>query len=85
MLMRTFRQVIDRWPSRAELARDLGVPAQNVRKWYFRDNIPGNVWWRLAQRAIMRNIPITISELAYIANRWGGYDVRKDSEDEPVR
>jgi DNA-binding transcriptional regulator YiaG len=41
---RTFRDVIDLWPSRDMLARDLNIPSATVRSWRVRNAIPEDVW-----------------------------------------
>lgn len=38
-MFKDFRDVIDLWDTRAELARDLGTPQQNVQKMYERNSI----------------------------------------------
>jgi hypothetical protein len=36
-----FRDVIDAWPSRRELAREVGVSLHLVNKWYEKDSVRG--------------------------------------------
>jgi hypothetical protein len=43
--MRSHRDIIALWPSSADLARDINVPADNVRKWKAHNRIPG---WHFA-------------------------------------
>lgn len=40
----TFVDVIDLWPSRPELARDLGFTIGRVQKWADRNKIPPEHW-----------------------------------------
>lgn len=43
--MQSHRDIIALWPSAADLARDLAVPGDNVRKWKAHNRIPG---WHFA-------------------------------------
>lgn len=40
----SFREVVSLWPSRQELASELGVHPEAVRKWSERNSIPAE-WW----------------------------------------
>jgi hypothetical protein len=41
---RTHADIIDLWPSRDLLAKDLRIPSATVRSWRVRNNIPADVW-----------------------------------------
>jgi len=59
----SFRAIIDRWSTRAELARALGVQAPAVRLWHHRDSIPRDYWMavaRAARSAGFRDITLTL-------------------------
>lgn len=55
--MRTAAEIIDLWPSRADLARDLDVSYQTVSKWRLRRSIPPAYWKRLLISASTHAIP----------------------------
>lgn len=55
--------VIDWWPSAAELARQLGVQPQTVQKWRIRRNIPASYWPALITAAKARKIRLTAAQL----------------------
>lgn len=54
--MKTFREVIDRWPSAAALARDLGLQYNTVAGWVRRDSIPAESWAAVIAAAKARNL-----------------------------
>lgn len=58
-MMNGFRDVIDAWPSRGELATDLGVRYGNVKQMHRRESIPAGHWERLLAGAKRRRIPLT--------------------------
>lgn len=62
--MSMIRQIIDLWPSRSELARDIGVEPSTVRQWYHRGSIPSDYWSPIAESAEERRIPVWIESLA---------------------
>lgn len=55
--------VIDWWPSAAELARQLGVKPQTVQKWRIRRNIPASYWPALIVAAKARKKRLTAQQL----------------------
>ena len=55
--MRSAAEIIDLWPSRADLARDLDVSYQTVSKWRLRRSIPPVYWKRLLISASTHAIP----------------------------
>lgn len=50
------RQIMARWPSRAQLARDVGAGHTAVYQWWTRNSIPPDWWGRVAQAAKERGI-----------------------------
>ena len=56
MALASFVDVLIAWPSLAELARDLSVPAMAVQSWRRRGSIPERHWTRLIQAARRRGI-----------------------------
>lgn len=67
--MRNFKEVIDLWPSTAELASDVGKEADAVRKWKERGSIPSDVWADLVAAAVKRNYPVDVQLLASLAKK----------------
>ena len=58
----SFRSIIDLWPSREEMAADVGAGSWAVRKWLKRDNIPSDWWAALlgTERAIAAGVTAEI-------------------------
>lgn len=57
--------IIDQWPERAALARDVGLPEVNVRMWAYRGSIPARYWPALADAAARRGFDaVTFNALA---------------------
>lgn len=69
--MDSFRDVIDKWPSRDEMADDLGEKVGTIHKWYARDRIPSEKWSALVEAGKKRRIKITIQQFAAISSRRG--------------
>lgn len=59
----SFRQIIERWPSRSALADDVSVPVIVVHRWHQRASIPAKYDVRLLDAASARNIPLNWREL----------------------
>jgi hypothetical protein len=59
----TAQDIIDRWPSRAEMAKDVGRPVIVVHRWWQRSSIPAKYDTRLLDAASARNIPLNWREL----------------------
>ena len=56
--------IIDRWPSRRELAADLGIDhVVVIHRWHKRERIPAKYDTRLLEAASRRNIPLNWREL----------------------
>lgn len=61
--------IISRWTI-SELAKDLGIPAKNVRRWVDFDSIPAEWFAAIARAAEKRGFhEITLEALAEIAER----------------
>ena len=58
------QEIIKLWPSRNDLARDLGVERITVHQWHRRQNIPGTMDVKLIAAANRRSIPLTYEMLA---------------------
>jgi hypothetical protein len=56
MSFESHKAIIDAWPSRADLAADMGVSYDTVKKWHQRNSIPSHWWTRLVRHAIKRDI-----------------------------
>ena len=68
--MLTHRDIIALWPSSADLARDLDVPGDNVRKWKAHNRIPGWYFTALATAAERRGYSgVTAEALAAALSR----------------
>lgn len=73
---RSHKQVLELWrrlaPGKrrfhAALAADLGLPSQNVARWYYRDSVPPKYWPRLLDLAEQRfNVIITPRQMMLAA------------------
>ena len=67
----SFSEVIDLWPSIAELARDIGEPYETVRQWRLRDSIPLRAFTRVVRAAARRDFNVSTDDLIRIADRKG--------------
>lgn len=68
--MRDFRDVIEAWPSRADLAADTGARYGTVKQWWRRNSIPPEYWARLVTAARQRRIQGVIeARLAALAEQ----------------
>lgn len=66
--MKTFIDVIDAWPSRAEFAGDCGVPYNTAKQWHTRGSIPSSYWFRIVAAAGERGINgVNLTTLARLA------------------
>lgn len=66
-----FRDIMERWPSRAQLARDVGAGETTVYQWWNRDSIPPDWWGRVARAAEKRRIK-GATEIDLLRLRTGG-------------
>lgn len=67
MKIKTFKEIIEMWPSISELADDMGESYITVNKWHVRDNIPVRRWVKLLKSAKNRKIPITAELMVKLA------------------
>jgi hypothetical protein len=62
--MRSFRQIVDLWPSPTAMALDVGAPVESVRKWRQRDRIPAQYWEAVARSPPAESAAVTSSLMA---------------------
>ena len=63
--MDTAAAFLDLWPNDSELARDMGLSYDSIRKWRVRDKIPPANWTMLVLHAQRRGIVgVTLEALA---------------------
>lgn len=67
-MARTVAQVIDKWPSQADLANDLGEKPNTVSKWRQRGRIPPEQWLPMVESARRRRIKLDVTTLAKLAH-----------------
>jgi hypothetical protein len=67
--MKNYSEVINLWPSVAELASDTGKSEEAVRKWKERKKIPSSNWSEVAEAAAKRNFPVDLQLLASLAKK----------------
>jgi len=70
--VKTFRDLITRWPSVAEFARDIGVGYEAARKMRDRGNIDVEHWDTLIQAASARGIKLSTDQLHDMYRRHRG-------------
>ena len=63
----THADILLKWPSVSELARDVGKPRSTVNNWIARNRVPVDHWPRLIEAAAVRDISLTYGELAKAA------------------
>lgn len=66
--MTTFQSIISKWPSCAELARDIDQPYERVRMWSYRKSIPAKYWASIVEAAKKRGYDIDQSALVSAAS-----------------
>lgn len=70
--MRTFKDVIQRWKSAEDLARELGEKGVTVRQWGNRNSIPPEKWLGIVQAANRAGFnEITLELLASLSSAGG--------------
>ena len=67
--MRDFEQLILRWPTVADFARDIGVPYETARKMRTRNNIIHEHWSDVLAAARDRGIELTLEDLMRLSRR----------------
>jgi hypothetical protein len=65
----TFRDIIDRWPSTVDFARDIGAQVEATRKWRQRNRIPSEWWASVIAASNARGLQITPHDLIAVAAR----------------
>lgn len=65
----TFRSIIELWPTRGELARELRASPSQVSKWWQRDFIPAEWWHSLLSTETAREAGLNAESLARLADR----------------
>lgn len=63
-VMSKVRTLLAKWPDRATIASDLGLPYPTVGTWYRTGSVPQWYFTRLLDSAADRGIPLTAEELA---------------------
>lgn len=59
----SIKLLIDRWPSRKDLAADIGVSLDRVHKWAQTESIPARFHARILRAATLREIAISADDL----------------------
>lgn len=65
--MKTFREIIDLWPTKVALADDLGLKYDRVAQWYKRDSIRSTFFDQIVRAAKGRNLKVTYEDLSHAA------------------
>ena len=63
--MLTAKDILDLWPTRADIARDIRYPDVTVRAWGNRNSIPGAADVPLVRAAKQRGFTLTFEMLAH--------------------
>lgn len=66
--MKTYRDILELWPSRQELADDLGEKLATVHKWHTRNSVPADKWQSLLTAARKRRYPLRPEMLIRLAD-----------------
>jgi len=67
--MRTFRDIIETWPTPDVLATEVGANAEAVRKWRQRDSIPAEWWLPVVNAGKARGIRLSVDEFVTILSK----------------
>ena len=63
--MKSFADIIDRWPSLGDFARDLGISYVNAQQMRFRDSIASDHWSKVEEMARKRGFSgVTVKVMA---------------------
>lgn len=65
--MKSFRDIIDLWPSLSDFAADIGVKYGTAQVMRFRSQLRDEHWVRVVAAAEKRGLPVTYQTLAEIA------------------
>ncbi|HMO73135.1 MAG TPA: hypothetical protein PKC84_16095 [Paracoccaceae bacterium] len=60
---RTVREIIDLWPTRRDLARDVGTTEARVHRWAARNSIPARFHAGVLRAGRLRAFGVTADEL----------------------
>lgn len=66
---KTFRAIIELWPTRESLSEEIGARASTVSKWWQRDTIPAEWWSSVLNTERARLAGLTAENLASLAAR----------------
>ena len=66
---RTFRDVIELWPSKEALADEIGARGAAVSKWWQRDSIPAERWSAILATSNARRAGLSSDVLTELAAR----------------
>ena len=66
--MKSHREIMDLWPSAAELARDLKTSGDNVRQWRRRNRIPSWFFDPIVRAARERGLEGVTAEVLAVAS-----------------
>ncbi len=67
--MKTFREIIDLFKVKKELAVTLGVTPQSIDNWWARDSIPPGRWNAVVAACAKSGSKLTVQDLANIAEK----------------
>lgn len=68
--MKTFQELIDKWPNLADFCRDVSVPYERGRKWYSTNSIPHGYANTVVSAAQKRGLDtVTLKLLAELAEK----------------
>jgi len=65
--MKTFKQIIDLWPSLNALALDLDITPNRVAVWKHRDSIPCEFWLDLVNTKVAKDAKLPLHTLAELS------------------
>jgi hypothetical protein len=68
-MFESHRQIIDLWPVKAQLARELGVKYGVLKQWYHRGRIPADYWVKIVNAAHEIDQPVTYKLLAELIQK----------------
>ncbi len=67
--MKTYREIINKWPSLISLSKDVGIHPNTVAVWRHRDSIPSKYWEAIVQTETGKENKVTLETLASISAR----------------
>ena len=69
MSIKSFRELVDLWPTAFQMAADIGGNPEMVRKWRQRDAIPPEWWVWILRTTIAKEHEIDAAALTRLAAR----------------